>query len=97
MPVNVRYTVIDTAYKAKDAIDFSVCDNCGKIISNIAKDPGKLPETILDGRYEHEYLNGKIKDIEKIFGCNVIVIKEKDSKEMKARQALPGKPAILVE
>ena len=36
LPVNVRYTVIDTAYKAKDAIDFSVCDNCGKIISNIA-------------------------------------------------------------
>jgi len=36
LPVNCKYNVIDTSYKAKDAFDFCTCDNCGKIISNIA-------------------------------------------------------------
>lgn len=68
-----------------------------KIINNIAKDPGRLPEKILDGKYEREYLTENINVLEKMFTCKIGIIKEEDSKEMKARQALPGKPAIFVE
>lgn len=36
LPVNCKYNVINISYKAKDAVDYCICDNCGKIISNIA-------------------------------------------------------------
>lgn len=36
LPVNVKYNVVNIDYKPKDAIDYTICDNCGKIISNIA-------------------------------------------------------------
>ena len=35
--------------------------------------------------------------IEKEFNTKVVIIKAEDSKEHKAKQAMPGKPAILAE
>ncbi len=46
---------------------------------------------------EFEVLKENIEAIEKEFNCKVEVIKAEQSQEGKAKQAMPGKVAILVE
>jgi hypothetical protein len=56
----------------------------------------KLPEQILDQNLEKEtFLESRI-DIGAQFDCEVIIIIAEESKEVKAKQAAPGKPAIIV-
>ncbi|MBW2975873.1 leucine--tRNA ligase [Candidatus Woesearchaeota archaeon] len=65
------------------------------LVPKLVKDPTKIPEIVIDN--ESEVLNENKDMIEKKFGCKVDVIKAEESKEAKARQAMPGKAAILVE
>ena len=62
----------------------------------LVKDPGKTPMEILNEKYEHNFLNKNKEMLEKEFECKIEVMKAESSSEQKARQALPGKPAILV-
>ncbi len=68
-----------------------------KMIVSLVKNPGKLPLTILDQDTEFEALKDARDFIGKEFGCNVEIVKAEDSEEPKAKQASPGKPAILVK
>ncbi|MDD3263902.1 MAG: leucine--tRNA ligase [Candidatus Nanoarchaeia archaeon] len=65
-----------------------------KILPKIIK-TGSLPEYI---SFEKEFeLIEEIKEnIEKEFDCKVEIIKSDDSKEQKAKQSMPGKPAIII-
>jgi len=69
----------------------------GKIVSRILKNIGKFPKFSLSPDDEYEFFD-EIKPIIEIkYKCNVRVIFEKDSSEQKASQALPSKPAIVIQ
>ncbi len=66
------------------------------IAQRIFKDPGLL-NCYLRRDLELRVLN-EIKDVlEKEFNARIIIEKEEVSKEIKARNALPGKPAIIIK
>jgi len=62
----------------------------------LVKDPGKTPMEILNEKYEYTFLNNNKEILEKEFECKIDILKAESSSEQKARQALPGRPAILV-
>jgi leucyl-tRNA synthetase len=91
-----------------DNRDFKII--LGKVMSNDSiKQNGKevtkmLPMLLKKGLPEYmsledefNILNDSIDSIETEFNCDVEVIKAQDSEESKAKQATPGKPAILIE
>ncbi len=73
---------------AKDAV---------RIIQAVLKDRGKLPKVLLDEKKELESYKAAAEMIEREHGAKTEIVAEKDSKEAKAKQAMPGKPAIVVE
>lgn len=68
-----------------------------KMIPAIIKDASKIPVVLLDQRTEEKQLNDYKKQLEKEYKCEVKVELAEKSKEAKAKNANPGKPAILVE
>ncbi|MEK6892097.1 MAG: leucine--tRNA ligase [Nanoarchaeota archaeon] len=68
-----------------------------KLIPRLLNDPTKIPEAVLGQESEFHTLNNASENYEKEIECNVEVIVAENSKEAKAKQALPGKAAILVE
>ena len=67
-----------------------------KIISAFLKDPTKVPPVDFTQQEELEALEGFKAEIEQEFGCAVNIELAEASKEQKAKNALPGKPAIIV-
>jgi hypothetical protein len=67
------------------------------LVQKILKDPGKIPAHITHQEAEHQNLMDSLTFLKQEFGCPVEIIKEQESTEAKAKQALPGKPAILVK
>ena len=65
------------------------------LVPRLVKDTKKIPEVVIEN--EAEVLNENKKVIEKEFNCNVEIIKAEQSKEQKAKHAMPGKVAILIE
>ncbi len=65
------------------------------LVPRLVKDPTKIPEVVIEN--EFDILNGNKEAIEKEFNCEVEIIKAEKSEEQKAKQAIPGKVAILVE
>jgi hypothetical protein len=56
----------------------------------------KLPEQVLDQKIELDmFLESRV-DIGEIFNCEIKIVAAEHSKEAKAKQAAPGKPAIVV-
>jgi len=71
--------------------------DASKLINKYIKDPSKIPNEILERKIELEALEGAKEFFKKEFGAEIEIINESETKEAKAKQALPGKPAILVE
>jgi len=67
------------------------------LIPALVKDPSKIPLEVLNQDLEFSNLKESSKLIGKEFSCEVIVEKAEESKEEKGKQAMPGKPGILVE
>ena len=67
------------------------------IVQRLVKDPSRIPSFISREDAEFQLLNDAVDFFKKSFGCPVRVFRERDSKEPKARSALPSKPAILVK
>ena len=67
------------------------------LVPRLVKDPSKIPECKLDQKTEITALGENKEEIEKEFKTTVEIIKEEKTTEQKARNAMPGKPAILVE
>ncbi len=70
--------------------------DASKIIQKVIKS-GKGVSDVLDYKLEQKVLVESKKFFEREFGCQVLIEEADKSKEPKAKQALPGKPAILVE
>ncbi|MBW2968948.1 class I tRNA ligase family protein, partial [Candidatus Woesearchaeota archaeon] len=68
-----------------------------KLIPKFIKDPTKLPEADLDQDSEISALEESHEKIEKEYQSPIEIIKEQETKEEKAKNAMPGKPAILLE
>ncbi len=68
-----------------------------KIIQAVLKDASKLPHVILSQKDEFDALRDSVLLLEKEFGTKFDFVLADKSKEQKAKQAMPGKPAILVE
>ncbi|MBI2110555.1 leucine--tRNA ligase [Candidatus Woesearchaeota archaeon] len=81
----------------KASIDKKQKAESARIIPSILKNPTKLPEIILDQKTEISILKEMKESIEKEFALKVEITLAEKSQEEKARQAFPGKPAILVE
>lgn len=67
-----------------------------KIIKAIAKDPSKFPLKMISKEKEIKVFKESKEFFEKEFECEVEVIDGDESNEVKAQQALPMKPGILV-
>jgi leucyl-tRNA synthetase len=68
-----------------------------KMVPNLIKDTSKIPETILDQNIEYDALMNKLKLVSEIFNAEIIVEKAELSVDAKAKNASPGKPAILIQ
>ena len=70
----------------------------GNLIPKLIKDPTKLPEIILTQDEEIKVLGEEKDFLKNEFKAKEIeIIKAEDSEESKAKQTMPGKPAILIE
>ena len=67
-----------------------------KMIPTIANDVTKLPLRVLNQKTEKESLEEYKDRIEEEFSSKVSIELTEESKEPKARQAIPGKPAIVI-
>jgi len=67
-----------------------------KMIPAIIKDPTKLPYVVLDQKTEFKQLEEYKKKLAVDYKCEVLIETADASKEEKANQAIPGKPAIIV-
>ena len=68
-----------------------------KLIPKLLTDETKIPQVVLDQSTEFHALNTASKNYEEEFKCKVEVMLAEKSKEIKAKQALPSKVAILIE
>jgi len=68
-----------------------------KIIPSFVKNPSKLPLEILDQQKEFDVLSENHELFKNKFNCPILIIKADASSEPKAKQAYPGKPAILIQ
>ncbi|MBW2991968.1 class I tRNA ligase family protein [Candidatus Woesearchaeota archaeon] len=68
-----------------------------KLVPKLVKDISKIPNVVLDQETELNNLNDAKKFLKEEFNATIHIIKAEDSKEAKAKQALPSKPAIIVE
>ena len=67
------------------------------LVQKIVKDPSKMPRQIAHQEAEYQNLFDATDFLMKELGCPIEIVKEQESKETKAKQAMPGKPAILVK
>ncbi len=68
-----------------------------KLVPKLLNDETKIPEIILSQETELRSLADALKEYKGEFKCSIEAISAEKSKETKAKQALPGKAAILVE
>lgn len=68
-----------------------------RLTPKLVNNPSRMPKIVLSQKEELANLETTQKEIEEQFKAKVEVIPEEHSKEAKAKQALPGKPAIHVD
>jgi len=79
---------------AKSDLDIYIKE-ISKLVPKLVKDETKIPKTIVDRKKEINALKNSLEDFKQEFKCDVEVIEK--SEEDKAKQAIPGKVAILIE
>ncbi|HII14770.1 MAG TPA: leucine--tRNA ligase [Nanoarchaeota archaeon] len=65
-----------------------------KLVPKLAE---KTPEFVLEKKDEEKALKDSVAALEQEFNCKIEIIDAEKSQAPKARQAMPGKPAILAE
>ncbi len=68
-----------------------------KLVPRMFKDRSKIPEIVTSQDEEFTALDQSREMFKKEFICDVTVVKAEDSDNPKSKNAMPGKPAILVE
>ncbi|HIG98760.1 TPA: class I tRNA ligase family protein, partial [Candidatus Woesearchaeota archaeon] len=87
--------LINTCLAEKDLKPYG--QEVARIVQMALKDSGKLPETLIAREKEIEAYAAAKETIEKEYKAKVMVEDASKSNEQKARQAMPGKPAIIVK
>ncbi len=87
--------LINTCLAEKDLKPYG--QEVAKIVQAVLKDPGKLPEVIIDAKKELEAYETVKETIKSEYKAAVVIENAISSKELKAKQAMPGKPAIIVK
>jgi leucyl-tRNA synthetase len=67
------------------------------LINKIVKNKGKIKIEVLKKDKEAAIIDESREFLEREFGCDIEIIDSKNSKEIKSKQSIPNKPAILVE
>jgi len=68
-----------------------------RLLGNFLKKPSMAPDIVISNEEESDFFH-YVKDIlHSKFGAEIVICHEEGSGEKKAGQALPGKPAIMVE
>ena len=67
------------------------------LVPKLVKDQSKLPSVVLTLEKEFEVLASHIGKLKSAFNCEFDIIKADGSSEQKAKQAMPGKPSLIVE
>jgi len=67
-----------------------------RIIPSLLKNPSKVPKIILTQQEEFELIQENKNYLEKQMNAKIKLIKAEDSREVKAQNAVPGKPAIII-
>ncbi len=67
-----------------------------KMTPKLVKDTSRLPKVLLDQEKEHTILVDNKEVFEKELRCTVEIVKAEDTSEPKAKQAMPGKVAIVI-
>ena len=68
-----------------------------KIIPSVINNPQKLPLFILNQKTEFDYLVKEKSFLEKEFNVKINIILSDNNQEQKAKQSIPGKPAIILK
>ena len=68
-----------------------------KLMPKLLKDETRIPQIVLDQDSEFHALNDASEELALEFKCKVEVVVAEKSSEIKAKQSLPGKVAILVQ
>lgn len=68
-----------------------------KLVPSFFKDASKLPKQNISQEEEKSLLEDNKDFFKKEFGANIVIETAETSKEQKAKNALPGKPAILIK
>jgi len=67
-----------------------------RVTKQLIKNAHSLPQTLSD-KEEHKVLKDAEEFFKKQFACNVFVLKDSEGKHEKSKNALPDKPAIVIE
>jgi leucyl-tRNA synthetase len=68
-----------------------------KMLPKMVRDFSKIPEVVLDASSELKAYKAAADRIKEVYDAELIVVSEEESSDPKARQAMPGKPAIVLE
>ncbi|HLC65000.1 MAG TPA: leucine--tRNA ligase [Candidatus Nanoarchaeia archaeon] len=68
-----------------------------KVLPKLIQDQSRIPTVVLERNDELEALENSKEGLEKMFKCSIEIEKEEKSKNKKAPNAMPHKPAIVVE
>jgi leucyl-tRNA synthetase len=71
-------------------------DVISKMVPKLVQEPGRIPEHILGQKKELAAFVEMKEQLAKEYSCSVEIVKEQDTQEQKAKNALPGKPAIVI-
>lgn len=71
-------------------------DVISKMVPKLINEPARIPPIILGQKKELAAFQSFKDQLAKDYGCSVEIVKEQDSREPKAKNALPGRPAIVV-
>ncbi|MFH1971988.1 MAG: leucine--tRNA ligase [archaeon] len=68
-----------------------------KLVPMFMKNPQRIPEVILTQKEEADAIKDNLKQMEKEFNCKINIITADKTQEPKKNNALPGKPAIILQ
>ena len=67
-----------------------------KLAPKLVADPSRIPAVILGQKKELAAFEALKEQLAKDYSCSIEIVKEQDTQEQKAKNALPGKPALVI-
>lgn len=67
-----------------------------QIVNKVLKNVGKFSRLVLSAQEESDFFEEISPILRNKYDCNISILNEKDSKDKKASQALPGRPALII-